>query len=106
MGIFDEKSKKRDRRLSRELADKNIAMQRETNALNKQMNDENNEFNRSLWYEQQEYNSPENQKKRLLAAGMNCSTTLPNLPAMSGIALAIAIASLVLFKDAAEIELI
>lgn len=71
MGFFDEKSKKRDRRLSRELADKNIAMQRETNALNKQMNDENNAFNRSLWYEQQEYNSPENQKQRLLAAGMN-----------------------------------
>lgn len=68
---MDTKAKKRDRKLARDLADKNIAMQRETNALNKQMNDENNEFNRSLWYEQQVYNSPENQKKRLLAAGMN-----------------------------------
>lgn len=49
----------------------NIAMQRETNALQYRMFNEQNMFNERMWNLQNEYNTPEAQAERLKAAGIN-----------------------------------
>ena len=49
----------------------NKKIARETNALNYKMFQEANQFNREMWDLENQYNLPVNQKKRLLAAGVN-----------------------------------
>lgn len=66
----------------------NIAMQRETNALNYQMFQEGNEFNRQMAFDmfnaENEYNLPKNQVKRLLDAGLNPALAGENATATTG----------------------
>ena len=69
------------------IADKNIAMQRETNNMNRELTymanaqnykmfQEQNAFNLDMWNKQNEYNKPQEQVQRLLAAGINPATGL------------------------------
>lgn len=57
------------------MIDKQIAAQKEENALNRAYNKElaayQNRMNVAQWQRENEYNSPENQMKRLRAAGLN-----------------------------------
>lgn len=65
------------------MIDKQIAAQKEENALNRAYNKElaayQNRMNVAQWQRENEYNSPENQMKRLQAAGLN-----PDLMYQSG----------------------
>lgn len=56
---------------SRDAARYQLQAQRETNRNNLQIARENNEFNERMWNMQNEYNSPEMQRARLEAAGLN-----------------------------------
>lgn len=50
---------------------RNVAMQRETNALNYKMFQEQNQYNTNMWHMTNKYNSPAAQVQRLMAAGLN-----------------------------------
>lgn len=56
---------------SRDAARYQLQAQRETNRNNLQIARENNEFNERMWNLQNEYNTPEMQRARLEAAGLN-----------------------------------
>lgn len=56
---------------SRDAARYQLQAQRETNRNNLQIARENNEFNERMWNMQNEYNTPEMQRARLEAAGLN-----------------------------------
>lgn len=56
---------------SRYAARKQLQAVRETNAANLQIAQQNNAFNERMWNLQNEYNTPENQRARLEAAGIN-----------------------------------
>ena len=69
------------------IADKNIALQRETNQQNRELTylanaqnykmfQEQNAFNVDMWNKQNQYNLPTAQVQRLLAAGINPATGL------------------------------
>lgn len=60
-------------------SDKQLEGVNATNAMNWQIANTNNEAAKQLWREQSEYNSPANQMKRYIEAGLN-----PNLMASSG----------------------
>ncbi|QCS35914.1 minor capsid protein [Capybara microvirus Cap1_SP_45] len=51
--------------------EQNIAMQKETNALQYKMFHENQDWNLNMWNKQNEYNTASAQKQRLIDAGMN-----------------------------------
>lgn len=60
---------------NKQMNNKNIQMQRETNMMNYQMNQQNNAFNAAqavrMFNLENEYNDPKNQMARLKAAGIN-----------------------------------
>lgn len=56
---------------SRYAARKQLQAVRETNATNLQIAQQNNAFNERMWNLQNDYNTPENQRARLEAAGIN-----------------------------------
>lgn len=56
---------------SRDAARYQLQAQRETNRNNLQIARENNEFNERMWNMQNEYNTPQMQRARLEAAGLN-----------------------------------
>lgn len=56
---------------SRDAARYQLQAQRETNANNLQIARENNQFNERMWNLQNEYNTPQMQRARLEAAGLN-----------------------------------
>lgn len=56
---------------SRYAARKQLQAVRETNQMNYQIAQQNNAFNERMWNLQNEYNTPENQRARLEAAGIN-----------------------------------
>ena len=60
---------------NKQMNDKNIQLQRETNFMNYQMNQQNNAFNAAqavrMFNLENEYNDPKNQMARLKAAGIN-----------------------------------
>ena len=66
----------------------NIALQRETNALNYKMFQEGNEYNRQLAFDmfnaENEYNTPEAQVERMKQAGLNPAALSEGLSASSG----------------------
>ena len=54
----------------------NLQIARETNAANEKLWQNQANYQTQMWNETNEYNSPENQKKRLLAGGINPSARL------------------------------
>ena len=66
---------KKDRQAAKYNADLDYRTAIETtdkqNAANLQLMEKNNAYNRQMWELEKEYNSPENQRKRLEAAGIN-----------------------------------
>lgn len=56
---------------SRYAARKQLQAVRETNQTNLQIAQQNNDFNERMWNQQNEYNTPEMQRARLEAAGLN-----------------------------------
>ena len=56
----------------------NLQIARETNAANEKLWQNQANYQTQMWNETNEYNSPENQKKRLLAAGINPSAVFGN----------------------------
>lgn len=56
---------------SRDAARYQLQAQRETNQTNRDIAEQNNKFNERMWNLQNEYNTPEMQRARLEAAGLN-----------------------------------